>query len=205
MVIVTSHRHPRILATMKPVFLIGIALSGCGSSSSTNTIDATSTDGTSAGSFILTSSAFAEGATIPAANTCSGANASPPLAWTGAPSDTNSYAVVLTDLSINLTHWVIYDIPTSATGLPASVDNVYAPAALVGAHQTVSGTGSTIGYVGPCPRLAPPVHMYQFAVYALDVAPLPGASAQTTASQGVTAIQAHQRGKATLTGSYTLP
>jgi Raf kinase inhibitor-like YbhB/YbcL family protein len=184
--------------------LLGLALSGCGHND-TKTVDAPGPDGTPSSSFSLTSSAFAEGATIPGANTCSGANTSPPLAWTGVPSDANSYAVVLTDLSINLTHWVIYDIPASATGLLASVDNVYAPAGLVRAHQTVSGTGSTIGYVGPCPRLAPPVHMYQFAVYALDVAPLPGASAQTTASQGVTAIQAHQRGKATLTGTYALP
>jgi Raf kinase inhibitor-like YbhB/YbcL family protein len=189
---------------VKSIFLIGIALSGC-SASASQTIDAAGTDGTSAGSFILTSSAFSEGATIPATNTCSGTNTSPPLAWSEAPRDTNSYAVLLTDLSISLTHWVIYDIPTTATGLPASVDNVYAPANVASAHQTVSGASSTIGYVGQCPRAAPPVHMYQFAVYALDTAALPGASAQTTASQAVNAIRAHQRGKATLTGSYTLP
>lgn len=204
MMIVTLHQHRRILAAVKSIFLIAIVISGC-SSTASQTIDAAGTDGMSAGSFILTSSAFAEGATIPATNTCSGTNTSPPLAWSEAPSNTNSYAVVLTDLSINLTHWVIYDIPATATELPASVDNVYAPANVDSAHQTASGASSTIGYVGPCPRAAPPVHMYQFAVYALDIATLPGASAQTTASQAVTAIQAHRRGKATLTGNYTLP
>jgi Raf kinase inhibitor-like YbhB/YbcL family protein len=184
--------------------LLGLVLLGCGHNDS-RTVDAPEADGPPAGSFLLTSTAIMEGGIFPTENTCSGVNTSPALAWTGAPSDTKSYAVVLTDLSISLTHWVIYDIPASVTALPASVANAYAPATVTDARQTVSGTSSTLGYVGPCPRAAPAVHMYQFAVYALDVAALPGTSAQTTASQGVTAIQAHQLGKATLTGSYTLP
>src|SRR5262249_34244010 len=83
--------------------VLGFALTGCGSSNST-AVDATpSQDGatqdggphdgpTPAGTMVLTSPAFAEGATIPTANMCDGANTSPMLSWTGAPSGTQSRA-----------------------------------------------------------------------------------------------------------------
>jgi Raf kinase inhibitor-like YbhB/YbcL family protein len=184
--------------------LLGLAASGCGHSD-TKTVDAPGPDGTPSSSFNLTSSAFAEGGTIPTVSTCSGANTSPPLAWSGAPAGTQSFAVVLSDLSISLVHWVIYDIPPSAPGLPASVEASYAPSNVTGAHQTVSVQTSTVGYYGPCPSRPPPTHTYQFAVYALDVATLPGASQNTTRTDAIAAIAAHRVGMGTLTGMYTLP
>src|ERR1043166_1668423 len=112
---------------MKCTLLIGLVLAGCGSSASS--VDAAAQDGTTGGGLHITTSAFADGNPIPAVHTCSGANTSPPLGWTGAPSGTQSFAVVLTDLSLNpvLVHWVIYDIPGTAMGLPSAVENVYAP------------------------------------------------------------------------------
>jgi Raf kinase inhibitor-like YbhB/YbcL family protein len=184
--------------------LLGLALSGCGHND-TKTVDAPGLDGTPSISLSLTSSAFAEGGIIPAVSTCSGANTSPPLSWSGAPAGTQSFAVVLTDLSISLVHWVIYDIPLTAMGLPASIEGTYSPSNATGAHQTVSVQASTVGYYGPCPSRPPPTHMYQFAVYALDVAPLPGVSQNTTRTDAVAAIAAHRLGMGTLTGMYTLP
>ena len=99
-----------------------------------------------------------------------------------------------------LRHWVIYDIPASATGLPAGVENVYAPASVTGAHQTTSYDSQTHGYKGPCP---PETHIYQFAVHALSTATLTGSTEQTTATNAVALIQAHQLATATLTGTYT--
>ena len=118
------------------------------------------------------------------------------------PERNTELAVVLTDLSITLTHWVIYDIPATVTGLPAGVENAYAPANVTGAHQTVSVHAPTIGYYGPCPSRPPPVHTYQFAVYALDTATLPGTSAQSTPPQVIAEVQAHRLGSGTLTGTY---
>jgi phosphatidylethanolamine-binding protein (PEBP) family uncharacterized protein len=78
---------------------------------------------------------------------------------------------------------------------------VYAPASVSGAHQTI-GLGGTRGYRGPCP---PVEHTYQFVVYALDAAALPGATMATTKAEAITIIMAHDVGSATLTGKYMRP
>ncbi len=191
------------------LFVLGLALPGC-SSSSANAVDAppaqdaaaqdgAAQDGGPASGMVLTSPAFAEGGTVPTVNTCNGANTSPVLSWTGAPSSTQSFAVVLTDLTIAMAHWVIYDIPASATGLPAAIENTSSPASVPGAGQIVSIHSPVIGFYGPCPP-QPPAHSYQFAVYALDVATLPGVSAQSSRPDAVAAIQAHRLDSGTLTG-----
>jgi Raf kinase inhibitor-like YbhB/YbcL family protein len=191
---------------MKPALAVApalaLVLAGCGSNS-TRTGDAGSGDGAPA-TMTLTSAAFAEGGMIPAADTCKGANTSPALAWAGAPSGTRSFALVLTDLSLAppLVHWVIYDIPSTATGLPAGVENAYAPSNIAGAHQTVSVHPPTVGYYGPCPPQGS-AHNYQFAIYALDTAPLPGASASTTRPEAIGEIQVHRLDSGTLTGTFT--
>jgi len=177
--------------------LFGLLLAGC-SRDGARAVDAA----TQPASMILTSPAFAEGAPIPVANTCHGADTSPALAWTGAPSGTQSFAVVLTDASISLTHWVIYDIPAPTTGLPADVEKLYAPSNVLGAHQTESIQASTVGYSGPCPPMQ--AHIYQFAVYALDTAQLPGTSASTMRPEAIAEIQAHRLDSGTLTGTYGL-
>jgi len=190
-----------MLSVMERI-LLGLVFAGC-SSNSARTVDAASSD-TPAGSMTLTSPAFAEGEAIPVANTCKGANTSPALAWTGAPRSAQSFAMVLTDLSISMAHWVIYDIPDSATELPAGVENVDAPASVPGARQIVSIHAPIVGYYGPCPP-RPPAHTYQFAVYALDTATLPGVSAQSTRPEAIAAIQAHRLDSGTLTGTFTTP
>ena len=147
----------------------------------------------------LTSTALAPGAAIAAAYTCNGANVSLPLRWTAGPSGSSSYAVVLTDQRNALLHWIIYDIPAATTALPEDVDHASGPADVPGAHQTTGYDDSTFGYLGPCP---PAQHTYQFAVFALDVATLPGTSATTSRAQAKALIDAHDLASATLTGTY---
>jgi hypothetical protein len=151
------------------------------------------------GVFTLTSSTWTEGGMIPVASTCNGANTSPPLAWTNAPPGTQSYALVLTDLSNNLVHSVMYDVPSSLSSLPAGVEKAYQPSNVTGAKQTLAYDNSTRGYMGPCP---PSEHTYELALHALDVATLPGATMSTTRAQAVTIIQAHDLGVAKLTAKY---
>jgi Raf kinase inhibitor-like YbhB/YbcL family protein len=191
-----------MLAAMQhalPWTLLGFMAVGCGGD------DARQIDGAvGTAALAVTSTAFVEGGTIPVTHTCKDVNTSPPLAWTGAPSGTQSFAVVLTDLSLSpvLVHWVIYDIAPAATGLPAGVENVYAPGNVAGAHQAVSVHAPIVGYYGPCP---PSQHTYELAAYALDVATLPGATAQTSRADALTAIMGHKLGSGTLTGTYTPP
>jgi len=151
------------------------------------------------GSFALSSPMLASGASFDPANACDGADTSPQLVWANAPAGTRSFAVVLTDQSINLVHWVIYDVPAAAAGLPANVDKTYAPANVAGAHQTESFQASARGYLGPCP---PSLHTYQFAAYALEVDVLPGTSMSTTRAQAVPLVMQHQLATATLVGMY---
>lgn len=116
--------------------------------------------------FQVASDAFANGRLIPAAYTCDGGNASPPLVWTGAPTGVKSFAVICddTDAQHVFVHWVIYNIPGTAMGLPTRV-----PPDITledGAKQCRNGFNG-IGYGGPCPPGGNP-HRYFFRVYAID-------------------------------------
>jgi phosphatidylethanolamine-binding protein (PEBP) family uncharacterized protein len=164
------------------------------------TIDASGDPDAAPGTFTLTSPAFTEGGVIPDENACAGANVSPALAWTAGPAGTLGYAVVLTDLTNPLVHSVIYDIPGAGLGLPADVDKDYAPADVPGAHQTRAYDNTTFGYLGPCPGST---HTYRFDAYALDVATLPGATMNTSRTAAVAAIQMHDLGMASLSGTFT--
>jgi phosphatidylethanolamine-binding protein (PEBP) family uncharacterized protein len=60
----------------------------------------------------LTSSSFGEGEPIPAQHTCDGADTSPPLAWSGVPDGTDSFALVVDDPDARgFVHWVLTAIP----------------------------------------------------------------------------------------------
>lgn len=165
-------------------------------------IDAPAIDAPPAG-FTLLSPSFVEGGTIPGVHTCTATNTSPELTWVNAPAATASFALIMTDLDRGLIHWVIYDIPASATSLPADVDKVYAPLDVAGAHQT-ENFSQTRGYVGPCPP-QPEQHTYQFALYPLDVATLPGATMNTTSVQAIQTINQHRIDRAALMAKYQQP
>jgi len=156
------------------------------------------TAGTGTGTFTLTSPELGAGAMFSPANTCKGTNVSPSLDWTPGPPSTQSYAVVLTDKSINLVHWGIWDIPASLTGLPADVQKAYLPANVSGAMQSLAYDNQTRGYLGPCP---PSLHTYELDLYALDTASVPGLDTNTTRAQAVTVILAHQVASAALMGT----
>jgi Raf kinase inhibitor-like YbhB/YbcL family protein len=198
---------------MKRLTFFVVALAACGNDSGT-AIDAPPGGGESpaidapidapnSGAFALTSPELTEGGMFNAANTCNGANTSPALNWASPPAGTMGYAIVLTDKSNNLVHWVIYDIAGAMTGVPADIDKVFAPPDVAGAHQTASFQANVRGYLGPCP---PVLHTYEFAIHALDVAALPGATMQTTRAQAIALIDMHRIGDpALLTGMYAQP
>jgi Raf kinase inhibitor-like YbhB/YbcL family protein len=148
----------------------------------------------------LTSAAFAAGQAIPAAHTCNGTNDSPPLSW-NALAAAKSYAVVFTDLSNGLVHWVLWDVPAATTMLPAALPKTSTLGSLGGAKQ-LSYMSSVTGYAGPCPPAGAP-HTYQFEVFALDEAPLSGVTATSTRAYVVAAIVTHTLGSAKLAGTFS--
>lgn len=200
---------------MKRLGLLAILFAACGGGDSPADPDGPAvtdgpgeTDGPTtpdgpAGVLAIMSTAFTEGTTIPMEHTCNGNNTSPPLAWTGAPAGTLSFAMVLTDKTPNdFIHSVIYDIPQDRTDLPADVDKVFAPPDVPGAHQTKSFNNGPLGYRGPCP---PNLHTYEFAIYALDIAALPNLNNNSTAAAGLAQILMHDLAVAKLTGTYDQP
>ena len=117
---------------------------------------------TPSASFTLTSTAFADGAAIPAMYTCDGADVSPPLSWTGAPAGTKSFALMLDDPNApggTFTHWITYNIPAGAAGLGDGQSGV---------NTGINDAGGQ-KYLGPCPPPTDGPHHYVFHLYALRV------------------------------------
>lgn len=147
----------------------------------------------------ISSSSFAAGAEIPAKYTCSGADVSPQLAWSGAPSRTQSFALIADDPDAPVgtwTHWVLYDLPPATSGLPEGVSKVDEPPA--GGRQGQNDFRK-VGYGGPCPPPGKP-HRYFFKLYALDkmLGLKPGASKQ----QVEQAMQGHILAHAEVMGKF---
>lgn len=164
--------------------------------------------------FEIFSNAFRAGEEIPVQYSCHGANLSPPLEWSGLPEGTQGLALLVDDPDSQppgFVHWVIYNIPASATGLSEGVpaDPSLPDGAQQGKNdfaQYPPGTfpgGSPInqvGYDGPCP---PAKHRYVFTLYALDTAlDLP---AESTMADLRAAMDGHVLGEAELTGVFTPP
>lgn len=122
--------------------------------------------GEGASAMKLESSVFANEGTVPSKYTCDGQDMSPPLAWSGAPGGTKSFALIADDPDAPMgtwVHWVVWNIPPSATALPEGVPSDRRLDD--GMRQGISDF-KRAGYGGPCPPGG--VHRYYFNLYALD-------------------------------------
>lgn len=149
----------------------------------------------------LTSSAFAQMGAMPARFTCEGEDISPPLAWSGAPANTKSFALLIDDPDAPdpdapkrvWVHWVVYNIPASTEGLAEGAAKSGLPA---GAKVGKNDWGKS-AYGGPCPPIGR--HRYFHKLYALDtVLMLENASKRDLER----AMEGHVLGKAELIGTY---
>jgi hypothetical protein len=115
----------------------------------------------------VSSTSFPDGGEIPAKYT-GGQGTSPQLSWTGAPAATMSYVLIMHDtdaaipagsLNNDISHWVVWNIPASATSIPEG-----------GPVPTGANQYSLRGpqYMGPAPPAGHPYHHYIFTVYALN-------------------------------------
>jgi Raf kinase inhibitor-like YbhB/YbcL family protein len=157
----------------------------------------------------LTSTAFADGSQIPVKYTQAGEQISPELKWTNAPPNTMSFVLHMHDLEVarNKTtddqlHWLVWNIPASATGLPEHVDQ--GADRPDGSHQT-SASGPM--YRGPGAPATGPMHHYTFEIFALDTKlDVPTASdAFETRTNVMKAMQGHIIGRAVYMGLFHRP
>ena len=150
-------------------------------------------------SFVLKSPAFENLGAIPRQFTCDGKNVSPPLFWTGAPEKTRGFALVVDDPDApgrTFVHWVVFDLPADATGLPEAVPT--RAAIETGGQQGYNDFGN-VGWGGPCPPSG--THNYVFTLLALDASL--SLSGRVTKADLLRASQGHVLGQSRLIGRYS--
>jgi Raf kinase inhibitor-like YbhB/YbcL family protein len=158
---------------------------------------------------VMSTTAFADGAEIPAKFTQAGDQISPAISWTNVPAGTVTFLLHMHDLELSRNHttddqlhWIVWNIPGTATGLPEGVPK---GAQLANGAYQLSATGAV--YRGPGAPANGPRHHYTLELFALDtkVDVQPGADAFETRTAIMKAIQGHILGKAVYMGLFRRP
>jgi Raf kinase inhibitor-like YbhB/YbcL family protein len=158
--------------------------------------------GTTVSTLKLTSPAFDPFQKIPVKYTCEGADVSPPLSWSGVPDGTQSLALIVDDPDAPdpqapmrvWVHWVLYNLPASATELREDAS----PGDLPEGTCIGKNDWRLAEYVGPCPPVGR--HRYFHKLYALDTE-LPERDALNKAEL-TDAMKGHILAEADLVGTY---
>ena len=159
---------------------------------------------------LMTSSAWEDGGVIPNKYTQAaegGAAVSPELKWSQVPPGTQSFVLLMHDpepvlnkgSKMDITHWLIWNIPGTSTGLPENVAQGELPD---GSRQVSLRSNAYMGPGAP----AGPYHHYVFELYALDIKiDVPSGTPQQAADTRTAVINAmdgHVLGKAVLVGRF---
>jgi Raf kinase inhibitor-like YbhB/YbcL family protein len=153
-------------------------------------------------SLVLMSSQFTNNGSIPTAHTCEGADKAPALHWSGVPAGAKSLALIVDDPDapdpkapkMTWVHWVLYNLPPTATALPEGATK----AALPPGTRDGLNDWKQPGWRGPCPPIGR--HRYFFKLYALDtVLPDLGSADKAKLEK---AMQGHVLAEGQLVGTY---
>jgi Raf kinase inhibitor-like YbhB/YbcL family protein len=157
--------------------------------------------------FTLTSTDFSDAGSLPknarsGIMQAGGEDRSPELSWSGAPEGTKSFALTLYDpdapTGSGFWHWAVYNIPATATSMPADAGNPEAGLLPTGAI-TLNNEAGMERYVGAAPPAGHGEHRYFFTLSALDVESLDLEEGSTPAILGFTML-GHIIGRAQLVG-----
>ena len=126
----------------------------------------------------VTSSVFEHHGMVPLENSAYGDNTSIDLSWSNLPEGTVQLALICDDPEVvtigmmenPFVHWVMYNIPASAPGLPAGMATDAAVTGIDGLEGAINGHNglNRPGYFGPRPPDNGHLHAYHFRVYAID-------------------------------------
>src|SRR6266436_8928976 len=148
---------------------------------------------------IMTSSAWEDGGVIPDKFTQAAGptSPSPELKWSQVPMGTQSFVLLMHDpepvlnkgSKMDITHWLIWNIPGTATGLPENVAQGDLPD---GSRQLSLRSNAYMGPGAP----AGPYHHYTFELFALDnkLDITPAATPSDTRTAIVNAMDGHVLG-----------
>ena len=152
----------------------------------------------------ITSSAFQDGKPIPTRyahpGVVGGKNISLPLAWTGAPPETKSFALSIVDphpVAHHWVHWFVINIPGSAVSIPEGISRSGMPPGSVELYNTYG----TLGYGGPEPPKGSGPHPYEVTLYAMRVEKI-DLPANSSLQAFRRALEAGTIASAKLTGIY---
>lgn len=146
----------------------------------------------------ISSSAFGHEDMIPVQYTCDGRNISPPLQWSGAPEDVQSFALICDDPDApagTWVHWVMFNIPPTINELPENVPQLEEISSL--GKNGINDDGN-FGYDGPYPPGG--THRYYFRLYALDA--MLNLKSGATKEVLLKAMKGHVLAEARVTGKY---
>lgn len=164
---------------------------------------------------VLTATAWPDGDEIPARYTQAGEQISPALTWSNAPPATASFVLHMHDPDVSINrgldtqvHWLIWNIPASARGLP---EGLPPGAQLADGSRQISATGPV--FRGPGAPAIGPMHHYTIELYALDTmlnvqpstAAQPVIAAVETRASVFKAMAGHIIGKAVYVGLFHRP
>lgn len=142
-------------------------------------------------SFLLQTTAWKSGQTIPKPYTCDGVNTSPPFSINGVPAGTAELVFVVTNQNVpNQTLWLMAGIGPATMTIPQG-------GVPTGAIQIVNSSG-TARWSGPCPTSV--TNAYEFALYALAS---PSGLTTNATYADVNAAIALATSASVLNGSYT--
>jgi len=163
----------------------------------------------------LTVMGFPDGGQIPvkfsqaAPGAAPGEGTSPAISWANAPAGTQSFVLNMHEMDVarnkttdDQAHWVVWNIPATATGMPEGVQK---GSQLPDGSFQISATGPV--YRGPGAPANGPPHHYMFEVFALDTKldVKPTADAFETRANVMKAMQGHILGKAVYGGLFRRP
>lgn len=150
------------------------------------------------------SSVYADEDWIPLQYTCGVPDGSSPrLQWNEPPQGTASFALIFHDTdaapgkgSMDVTHWIVWNIPGSASHLLPGV----APETSPDGIQQGKNVRGVNGYQPPCPPVGAKPHHYVLEIYALDTKL--SLMAGSSRADLLNAMDGHVIGKATLVGVF---
>lgn len=154
--------------------------------------------------FKMMTSAYSDEDWIPVQYTCGITDSSSPgVQWSDAPQGTMSFALIFHDTDaapnkgvMDVTHWILWNIPASAAQLPAGVQPGTSPDGI----QQGKNVRGVNGYQPPCPPVGARPHHYVFELYALDTKlDLPAGSSRADLLK---ATDGHVIGKASFVGIF---